>query len=75
MESYDPDELRDTLSEILHDVNNPLSIIHGNAQFLMEVTDEDADTAHIREALRDIHDATNELSTRLRRLEDVRDEL
>ena len=75
MESYDPDALRETLSEILHDVNNPLSIIHGNAQFLMEVTDEDADTAHIREALRDIHDATNELSTRLRRLEDVRDEL
>ena len=75
MESYDPDALREILSEILHDVNNPLSIIHGNAQFLMEVTDEDADTAHIREALRDIHDATNELSTRLRRLEDVRDEL
>ena len=75
MESYDPDELRDTLSEILHDVNNPLSIIHGNAQFLMEVTADDSDNAHIREALRDIHDATNELSTRLRRLEDVRDEL
>ena len=74
-DTQDLDELRQALSEILHDLNNPLSIIHGNAQFLIEVTADDTDSDHIREALNDIHDATNELSTRLRRLEELRDGL
>lgn len=71
----DADALHRVLSEIIHDVNNPLSIIHGNAQFLIEVAKEEGDDGPVQEALRDIHDATNQLSKRLERLEDLRDEL
>lgn len=67
--------LHQALSEIIHDVNNPLSIIHGNAQFLIEVAKEEGEDGPVQEALRDIHDATNQLSKRLKRLETLRDDL
>jgi len=67
--------LHDVLSEIIHDVNNPLSIIHGNAQFLIEIAKEEGEDGPVQEALRDIHDATNQLSKRLERLEELRDTL
>ncbi|MFO8231731.1 MAG: histidine kinase dimerization/phospho-acceptor domain-containing protein [Longimonas sp.] len=71
----DAEALHDTLSEIIHDVNNPLSIIHGNAQFLIEVAKEEGEEGAVQEALQDIHDATNQLSERLKRLEELRDGL
>lgn len=73
--SPNADALHRALSEIIHDVNNPLSIIHGNAQFLIEVAKEEGDNGPVQEALQDIHDATNQLSKRLERLEELRDEL
>ena len=70
MDTSDTEKLHDTLSEILHDVNNPLSIIHGNAQFLIEVAKEKEEDGPVKEALQDIHEATNQLSKRLERLEE-----
>ncbi len=71
----DAEALHEALSEIIHDVNNPLSIIHGNAQFLIEVAKEKKEDGPVKEALQDIHDATNQLSQRLQRLETLRDDL
>ncbi|MES3630292.1 MAG: histidine kinase dimerization/phospho-acceptor domain-containing protein [Longimonas sp.] len=73
MEAPDPDEMHDVLSTLLHDLNNPLSIIDGNAQFLLEVARDEEQDGPVQEALRDIHDATGQLSRRLKRLEELRD--
>ena len=71
----DADAFHQALSEIIHDVNNPLSIIHGNAQFLIEVAKEQDEDGPVNEALHDIYDAANQLTQRLQRLEELRDEL
>lgn len=69
------DQVSDALSEVHHDLKNPLSIISGNAQFLMEIGREaDWDDQAVA-SLRDIEEAAERLESSLNRLSDLRDEL
>lgn len=68
-------QVRRTLSRVNHDLNNPLSIISGNAQLLIELAralDLDNDLV---QPLKDIEEASGRVSTILRRLVDLRDRL
>ncbi|PEN14023.1 histidine kinase [Longibacter salinarum] len=67
-----PDEAREALSKVYHDLNNPLSIISGNAQFLLEISrDADLDDAFIT-SVEDIREAADRMSEALRRLTEIR---
>ena len=69
------DRVSGALSEVHHDLKNPLSIISGNAQFLMEIGREaDWDDQAVA-SLRDIEEAAERLRSSLSRLDDLREEL
>ena len=68
-------KVRHTISRVNHDLNNPLSIISGNAQLLAElsrVMDLDKDLCS---AIQDIEEASSRVQGILRRLLDLRDQL
>jgi len=61
-------ELQVALRRVTHDINNPLSIISGNAQLLLElsrVLDLDPDVA---KPIRDIEEASQRLADMVERL-------
>ncbi len=67
--------VRQTISRVNHDLNNPLSIISGNAQLLAELArafDLDGDFV---QPIQDIEEASGRVSAILRRLVDLRDQL
>lgn len=69
------DDVRETVSSVYHDLNNPLSIISGNAQFLLELTREaDVDEQFVS-SVRDIKEATERMSDSLNRLTRLKEEL
>ena len=62
--------LRDAMSRVNHEINNPLAIISGNAQLLLALgTDLDPD---LLEPIQDIEEASHRLSTSLRKLVELR---
>lgn len=68
-------ELRLRLSQVYHDANNPLAIISGNAQFLLELAramDLDDD---LIQPMTDIEEASERVAESLRGLTRVRDGL
>jgi signal transduction histidine kinase len=67
-------EVQETLSKIYHDLNNPLSIISGNAQFLLEISREaDVDEQFVS-SVQDIKEAAERMSEALRELTDLKEE-
>lgn len=69
------DEIREAVSTVYHDLNNPLSIISGNAQFLLEISREkDLDEQFISSA-RDIKEAAQRMSDSLNRLTRLKEQL
>lgn len=67
--------VRHTISRVNHDLNNPLSIISGNAQLLVELArayDLDGD---LMQPIQDIEEASARVAGILRRLIDLRDQL
>lgn len=67
--------VRTEITAVHHDVNNPLAIIAGNAQLLLElarVMDLDADLMH---PIRDIEEASGRLAEILQRLARLREAL
>ncbi len=77
--STDPEDvirmLQEVLSSIYHDTNNPLAIVSGNAQYLLElskVMDLDDDVV---QPVRDIEEASERVAEGLRRLTALRDEI
>ena len=69
------DDAHETVSSVYHDLNNPLSIISGNAQFLLEISkEEDLDEQFISSA-RDIREAAERMSDSLSRLTQLKEEL
>jgi nitrogen-specific signal transduction histidine kinase len=69
------DDVREAVSSVYHDLNNPLSIISGNAQFLLELTREaDVDEQFVS-SVRDIKEATDRMSDSLNRLTRLKEEL
>lgn len=69
------DEVREAVSSVYHDLNNPLSIISGNAQFLRELSREaDLDDQFVS-SVQDIQEAAQRMSESLDRLTRLKEEL
>lgn len=69
------EELHETVSAVYHDLNNPLSIISGNAQFLLELSqDEDLDDNFVSSA-QDIRQAAKRMDESLERLTRLKEEI
>lgn len=69
------EELHETVSSVYHDLNNPLSIISGNAQFLLELSqDEDLDDNFVSSA-QDIRQAAKRMDESLERLTRLKEEI
>lgn len=69
------DEISTRISKVHHDLKNPLSIIAGNAQFLLELCKALELEEQLASSIRDIDEATRELETALDRLVTLREEL
>ena len=69
------DDLREVVSSVYHDLNNPLSIISGNAQFLLELSREQGLDEQFESSARDIQEASQRMSESLQRLTRLRDSL
>lgn len=67
--------LQRALSEMTHDINNPLAIISGNAQLLLELArmlDLEPDVA---KPIQDIEEASHRLAETVRRLNALKETL
>lgn len=69
------DEVRETVSSVYHDLNNPLSIISGNAQFLLELSREAEVEDQFVSSVQDIQEAAQRMSESLDRLTRLKKEL
>ena len=70
-----PLALQETLSSVTHEINNPLAVIAGNAQLLLElarVMDLDPDLA---KPIRDIEEASHQLAATVGRLNTLKESL
>ncbi len=69
------DDAHEAVSTVYHDLNNPLSIISGNAQFLLEISkEEDIDEQFVSSA-KDIREAAQRMEDSLSRLTRLKKEL
>jgi len=69
------EDVQETVSSVYHDLNNPLSIISGNAQFLLEIgREEDLDEQFISSA-QDIQEAAQRMADSLHQLTRLKEEL
>lgn len=69
------EDLHEVVSSVYHDLNNPLSIIAGNAQFLLELSrEEDVDEQFVS-SVQDINEAAERMSSSLKRLTRLKEEL
>ena len=67
--------VRHTISRVNHDLNNPLSIISGNAQLLGELAGALELDGELTQPIQDIEEASARVSGILRRLVDLKDQL
>lgn len=67
--------VRHTISRVNHDLNNPLSIISGNAQLLVELANALELDGDLAQPIHDIEEASARVSGILRRLLDLKDQL
>lgn len=68
-------EVHDAVSSVHHDLNNPLSIISGNAQFLLELSKEEDLDPQFESSAEDIQEAAERMAASLRRLAQIKDEI
>ena len=69
------DDLHEAVSSVYHDLNNPLSIIAGNAQFLLELSQEKDLDEQFASSAQDIQEASQRMSESLQRLTRLKDHL
>lgn len=70
------DEVHETVSTVYHDLNNPLSIISGNAQFLIEISrEEDELDDQFASSARDIKEAAQRMADSLHQLTRLKEQL
>lgn len=61
-------DAQEAISSVYHDLNNPLSIISGNAQFLLELSrEEDIDDQFVS-SVQDIKEAAQQMAESMERL-------
>ncbi|MFP4228181.1 MAG: histidine kinase dimerization/phospho-acceptor domain-containing protein [Salinivenus sp.] len=69
-------DVRDTVSSVHHDLNNPLSIISGNAQFLLELTKQNDELdGQFESSVEDIQAAAERMAASLHRLARLKEEI
>lgn len=68
-------QLRETLSKVYHDINNPLAIISGNAQLLLEMAHMMGLDDQLVEPIEDIEEASRRLNESLGDLERLQKDL
>lgn len=68
-------EVRTRLSNIYHDANNPLAIISGNAQYLVELSDAMELDDELVQPIHDIDEASRRVATKLRDLARLKEEI
>lgn len=64
-----------TLSKVVHSINNPLAIISGHAQLLLELSESEGFDSEVVTYLQNIEEASQRLAVELGELRDVRDEV
>lgn len=69
------EEIREAVSTVYHELNNPLSIISGNAQFLVELSQEEELDEQFVSSAQDIQEACRRMTESLQRLTRLRDSL
>lgn len=69
------EEVHDTVSSVYHDLNNPLSIISGNAQFLLEIGEEEELDEQFISSARDIKEAAERMAESLHQLTRLKEDL
>lgn len=69
------EDIHDTVSSVHHDLNNPLSIISGNAQFLRELSREASVDDQFASSAEDIMEAAEQMADSIERLERLKKEL
>jgi nitrogen-specific signal transduction histidine kinase len=69
------EDIQDVVSEVYHELNNPLSIIAGNAQFLAELSKEEGLDEQFVSSARDIEEASRQMSESLRLLKRLKEQL
>lgn len=69
------EEVSTRIAKVHHDLKNPLSIIAGNAQFLLELNKVLEFDDQVVSSIQDIDEAARDLETALDRLVHLREEL
>lgn len=69
------EEIGSRIAKVHHDLKNPLSIIAGNAQFLLELNKALELEGDVVSSIRDIHEAAQDLEQALDRLVTLREGL
>jgi len=69
------EEVSTRIAKVHHDLKNPLSIIAGNAQFLLELHKALELDDQVVSSIKDIDEAARDLETALDRLVNLREEL
>ena len=64
--------IKSTLASIKHEINNPLAIVYGNAQLLLELTRMEPDEELIK-PIRDIAEASSRIAQSLDKLNHIKD--
>ena len=67
--------LQEALSEVTHEINNPLAIISGNAQLLLELSRMMNLDPDVAKPIRDIEEASHRLAEMVRRLNALKETL
>ena len=68
-------EIRAALSTVYHDANNPLAIISGNAQFLLELSTSMELDEDLAQPIRDIEEASRRVALKLRDLARLKEDI
>lgn len=69
------EDIHETVSTVYHDLNNPLSIISGNAQFLLELSQAEDLGEQYQSSARDIQEAAQRMADSLQRLTRLKERL
>ncbi len=70
---HDVRKIRRSISSIYHDINNPISIVAGNTEILIEMAASAGLGSEFVDPLRDIGKATRQISEQVERLIEVQD--
>ncbi len=68
-------KVRSQLAQVHHDLKNPLSVIDGNAQFLLELQQALNLDEQAVASVEDIQEAAIELRSSMEKLQELRDDL